>query len=112
VMVWGCFAGDTVGDLFKIQGTLYYVWLTTWILSYVAAFELFFLCWLKLDTQSYNTLYLTLHLRKQWQIISALKVIQLVNSPLRKPSFNVLVLLLECPSLSTPILHCSHPLKS
>ncbi|KAF7664628.1 hypothetical protein LDENG_00171500 [Lucifuga dentata] len=22
VMVWGCFAGDTVGDLFKIQGTL------------------------------------------------------------------------------------------
>jgi hypothetical protein len=25
VMVWGCFAGDTVGDLFKIQGTLYYV---------------------------------------------------------------------------------------
>ncbi len=22
VMVWGCFAGDTVDDLFKIQGTL------------------------------------------------------------------------------------------
>ena len=22
VMVWGCFAGDTVGDLFKIEGTL------------------------------------------------------------------------------------------
>jgi hypothetical protein len=22
VMVWGCFAGDTVGDLFRIQGTL------------------------------------------------------------------------------------------
>src|SRR4029434_7612670 len=22
VMVWGCFAGDTVGDLFKIQGLL------------------------------------------------------------------------------------------
>ena len=21
-MVWGCFAGDTVGDLFKIEGTL------------------------------------------------------------------------------------------
>ena len=22
VMVWGCFAGDTVGDLFRFQGTL------------------------------------------------------------------------------------------
>lgn len=22
VIVWGCFTGDTVGDLFKIQGTL------------------------------------------------------------------------------------------
>ncbi|KAL1248809.1 hypothetical protein QQF64_022127 [Cirrhinus molitorella] len=22
VMVWGCFAGDTVGDLFKTEGTL------------------------------------------------------------------------------------------
>jgi hypothetical protein len=22
VMVWGCFAGDTVSDLFRIQGTL------------------------------------------------------------------------------------------
>ena len=22
VMVWGCFADDTVGDLFKIEGTL------------------------------------------------------------------------------------------
>jgi hypothetical protein len=22
VMVWGCFAGDTVGDLFRIQGLL------------------------------------------------------------------------------------------
>jgi hypothetical protein len=21
-LVWGCFAGDTVGDLFRIQGTL------------------------------------------------------------------------------------------
>ena len=24
VMVWGCFAGDTVSDLFRIQGTLNY----------------------------------------------------------------------------------------
>jgi hypothetical protein len=23
VMVWGCFDGDTVSDLFRIQGTLY-----------------------------------------------------------------------------------------
>ena len=22
VMVWGCFTGDTVGDLFKVEGTL------------------------------------------------------------------------------------------
>ena len=55
--------------------------------------------------------YHTLHLRKQWESNSALKVDELVNSLLRKPSFNVLVLLLESSSLSTPIQHYSHPIK-
>jgi uncharacterized membrane protein (DUF106 family) len=77
------------------------------IQSYVAAFEImFFLHWLKVETQSYNMVYHTLHSNEQWESHSALKVDQLWENGLWMFWY-----LLESSSLSTPLQHRSHPLK-
>ena len=59
------------------------------------------------DTELQNGISYTT-VEEQWESNFALKVDKLVNSLLRKWPLNVLVLLLESPSLSTPIQHRSH----